>query len=181
LPRRVVADDGAAGREHAAAVLLQPQLERFTLVAAVHVLAVDLEDRTQPQARGLLDELVELEEGDLESVRERASDRALPGAAQSEQRDAEFRRVPHVHVAQLAQRHLQCARERDELEQREVRVAALRHGEVAAREVGTASELAGREAFVLSGLGESAADLDQHSFRSHEGIILPALAQHKAI
>jgi hypothetical protein len=80
-----VRDDPSAGREDDPP-FPQHRLERLPLEATVVLLAVELEQLAEREARRLLDARVQFDEGGVESRRERAADAALPCPPQSEKR-----------------------------------------------------------------------------------------------
>src|SRR5690606_24843790 len=61
--------------------------ERVVFELSVVAAAVKLEDGAEAHARGLLDEAVELDEGNAQSLGELGAERALSGAAQANQSD----------------------------------------------------------------------------------------------
>jgi hypothetical protein len=135
--RVVVADDAAARRQHAAVVLREPAPEGVGLEPAIVVLAVDAEDVGERQPGRLLDERVELEEGEPEPRREAAPDRRLARAAEAEERDPLRRRVgpPPLGVEQhAAGGEAEGLRERREPVDGDVRAPGLELGQEARRE-----------------------------------------------
>ena len=100
-----------------------------------------VEDLAEAQPGRGLDVFVELDEGAAEAFREQRADRALAGAAQSEQRNVAARQRA-VTGEQRRRRNVERFGELDEPQHRRVRVATLDVGEEAFADAGLRGEVA---------------------------------------
>ena len=78
-------DEATAGREHCVALGRDESRQHLVLETSIVALAVEREDLVEPEARLLLDELVELDERAAERGGELGADRALSRAPQADE------------------------------------------------------------------------------------------------
>src|SRR5262249_48659251 len=129
---------------------------------------VKTEDLRQRAPGEVLDALVELDERHLELERQGAADRRLARAAQADQGDALAAVRVERDVAQLAQRRAERARERGQLDHREVGPPGLGVGHVATAQTGPLGQGRHGQMGAPASLAQSPAELEEKALVFHE-------------